>query len=386
MSIDDFPVLFQRTEEEIRADFDARANAGVTPDDPAWTDTRAGVSSFWLFTQPAVVEFAAAYDRMNEIAAASILSTSWGEFLDAHVASFGDERIAAVRATGVLRFEGAEGTLIANGARFSPVQTDPDLEPPVFQTTEGGTIDADGVIDLPAEALEAGEAGNVAAGTITYPRTAVPGVVTITNPDDFDGGEEEESDDALKTRMRLRFKGGGGGNAAAYAREALLWPGVGFVKVIPHWNGPGTVKVVIMDNNRDPLPSQVAPLQEHLGTGVMGEEGWAGINHEVTVVTPDYTDIYGSSTVVFAPGYSLDGAGGTVALRSAIEAATTAYIDSLAPGDDVIFEAFQAAILSVDNVVDVADTTVDVVDPPVGTANIAIDDDHVARLVRVDLV
>lgn len=374
-----FPIV-QRTEEDLRADFDVRANAGLTVDDPDWADTRVG-SPYWLATQPAVIEFAVAYDRINEAVAAGILATSWGDALDAHAASYGEERTEASYATGEITFTGDEGTLIGTGVRVSPVQTDPDVNPPIFETTASGAIDGTEEITLPIQAIEAGEDGNVAANEITLPITGVEGLVSLTNADPTDGGADEESDEALKERLMLRFRGGGRGTSSDYAAEALRQPTVGKVTIQRAWDGPGTVRIMVMDDNGDPLSvDEVADLQEHF-------EAWVPLDHEPTVATPTTSTIHSLAEMEFKEGYSLDGSGGDVALQTAIEEAIAEYINSLGVGEDVIYNRVIAAIMTVEGVLDVNDTVriEETTDPPTGTTDIAIGDTEVAKSGNITL-
>lgn len=449
---------FKRSEAAIRADWDARANAGLTSTDEEWVDTRVG-GDFYNDTQPIVIEFASAYDRMRETLAASVIATSWGDALDAHAASYGEARLPAVQATGKVTFNGTNGTLVGTGVRVSPVQTDPEVEPPYFETTESGTI-AGGLVTLAVRAVEAGLEGNLAANQITLLHSPLAGpggqpVTSLTNAAATSGGEDVETDAALKQRLLLKFSGGGRGNKADYAQEVLRWRDpttgarVGRVVVEPHYNGPGTVRVVVQDTAGSALTQAVVDaLQDHLDpprvkttssgstasgaatvnvvstagfdasgtakinddefaytgvtatsfTGVTGVgavhasgsrvvqgyglgEGWAPINHEVTVATVTVKTVNVLATVEFKPGYSLDGTNGSVALRTAIANSVVGYIDGLLPGEDVIYNAVIGRIMAVEGVLDVNNTvrTQITTNPPTGTTDIAIAALEVAR-------
>jgi uncharacterized phage protein gp47/JayE len=381
-----FP-LFGRSEDVLRSEFDVRANAGLSPDDEGWIDTRQG-SAYHLATQPLVIELAAAYDRMNEVVAASILATSWGKYLDAHAASFGQERLAASYAEAVITFTGVPGTLIGTGLRVGIVQTDPDVETPIYETVESGTIPIGGSVQLTVRALESGEAGNAAQDEITLLVTGLEGIESLTNPAPASGGAEVETDDALKERLMVAFSGGGNATKAAYAQEALRWPGIGRVAVEVAWNGPGTVRLVVQDDAGDPVPgSVVADLQDHMDPVTGGGEGWAPINHDVEVATAIIVPVNVAAQVEFKPGYSLDGAGGTVALRSQIENAINTYLDGLLPGEDVIYNHVIAQFFLVDGVLDVNNTvrTGTGAPPAVGVVDIAMNGVQVAAPGVIDL-
>lgn len=389
----DFQPIFARTEEDIRAAFDVRANAGLSATDPAWVDIRQG-SLYYLATQPSVIEFASAYDRINEAIAAGILATSWGQRLDLHAASYGEERLAATRAVGFVTFTGATGTLIGTGARVGPVQTEPDIEPPIFETTASGTIPAGagnvGTLTLAVAALNAGAEGNITANTVTFLHTGIAGVTAINNAAAFSSGSDLETDDALKERLKLMFQGRGSGTVADYAREALKWPGVGRVFVEPVWNGPGTVRLHILDDWGNPTGGTVhTDLQTHLDPVPAQGKGWAPINHIVTVVTSVTVPIHVDATVAFEEGYSLDGTAGAVALRTAITAAIAEYLNSLKPGEDVVYHHVRAKIFQIDGVYDVTALTMSITDPVPATGssvNIAITPTQLARAGDIDLI
>ena len=62
-------------------------------------------------------------------------------------------------------------------------------------------------------------------------------------------GENEETDDELRQRYYESLDSQAfGGNVADYKNKVELLQGVGAVKVIPVWNGGGTVKIILLDS------------------------------------------------------------------------------------------------------------------------------------------
>jgi uncharacterized phage protein gp47/JayE len=182
------------------------------------------------------------------------------------------------------------------------------------------------------------------------------------------GGSDEESDEDLRARIKLAFTGEGAGTQADYKRMVLEYDGVGRVTVVPHFDGPGTVLVIIADAEGQPLPgSKVTEVQNGLDPVSGQGQGDAPIDHDVTVATPTTVAINVAGQITFKHGYSLDGTSGTTPQRSAIVAALTAYVNALDPGGDVVYEAVKAALFTVDSVLDVSGITVEG-----GTANVAI--------------
>jgi uncharacterized phage protein gp47/JayE len=71
-----------------------------------------------------------------------------------------------------------------------------------FQTTAACTIPPAGSILVAIRAVEAGSAGNVGPATITTIVTSQPGVDSVTNPVALTNGEDEESDDEFRGRIK----------------------------------------------------------------------------------------------------------------------------------------------------------------------------------------
>ncbi|MDE6980136.1 MAG: baseplate J/gp47 family protein, partial [Lachnospiraceae bacterium] len=79
------------------------------------------------------------------------------------------------------------------------------------------------------------------------------GIASLTNPEPTEGGKEEESDDDLYDRMVLEYVNSNTylGNDSDYERWAKE-AGAGDCIVIPAADGPGTVKLVLIDTDGQP--------------------------------------------------------------------------------------------------------------------------------------
>ena len=86
--------------------------------------------------------------------------------------------------------------------------------------------------------------------------------------------------------------------------------------------------------------------------------GKAAISHHIVVTTAATAVVPVDATIVPEAGYGLTAVAG-VDLTASITAAIGAYIDGLAPGEDVILGRVEAAIFSVRGVHDVTAVTVD---------------------------
>lgn len=191
-------------------------------------------------------------------------------------------------------------------------------------------------ITLPVEAVETGVAFNANAGEVTIQVSEI-GAESVVNEDAIEGGTDPETDEALLTRLLERFEGIGPGNIRAYRVWSLEYPGVGRVAIIPLWNGPNTVLVVALTATGDPVSGSVVEgLQADLDPVPGKGEGRAPIGHEVTVATAEAIAVDFAAKIEFEEGYSLDGAGGTVAMRDDLTAAIAAYFESAEPGGEVV--------------------------------------------------
>lgn len=234
------------------------------------------------------VEFEKAYAEMSLIVEAGFAQTSWGGFLTMRAAEFGIDRKAAVKAVGTVTVKG-NGT-VESGAIFA---TDAGVQ---FQATQ--TVAIDGETEVPIEAITAGENGNVAAGTITKIPIAINGITAVTNDAETTDGYDEETDESLLNRLLLHVRNPiTSGNANHYREWALSVAGVGNCQVIPLWNGNGTVKVSIIDENKDiastNLINQVAAYLDTVKP----------IGATVTVSTPTYLDVTVSARVRVVTAY-----------------------------------------------------------------------------------
>lgn len=253
----DFLPLRSETADTIRARIDADANAGVDPDSPQFLDLTPG-GFYYDITQALVLEIERLWDfAANDVVAAQFVSTAWGPYLDIQGETVSLERIDAVVATGELTFSGADGIMIAIGTQVSTIQTDPEVDPVTFQTTEAGVI-AGGTLTLAAEAVDPGTTGNAASGAASLLLTSVAGDPTVSNTNAFTGGTDVESDEAYQARLELEYSTPqGAGSVEDYERWALAYPGIGHVAVVPEWNGPGTVRVIATDTENNPISTTV---------------------------------------------------------------------------------------------------------------------------------
>ena len=132
---------------------------------------------------------------------------------------------------------------------------------------------------------QAGAVGNSYYGSLT-PITYLQGLTKAELTDIIDMGDDIESDEDLRVRyMESVTAPQFGGNVSDYQNKVKSLTGVGGCKVIPIWNGGGTVKLIIT-NSQGGVPTSslvndvqeaVDPNQDQQGLGI------APIGHIVTV-------------------------------------------------------------------------------------------------------
>ena len=181
---------------------------------------------------------------------AAVPGPDGGPYLDAFAKTFGLTRTAGAKATVQITFSGTDGTAIPAGTW---VVTTSNLR---YATASPITITS-GTAQVLATAEFIGAAYNVAPGSITRLQSSLPGVTAVNNAQ-ASGGIDPESDLSFYTRIHDHLSkprtSGNVNDFEAWARECS---GVGYVKVLRIWNGPGTVKVVLAGEDKLPVSESV---------------------------------------------------------------------------------------------------------------------------------
>lgn len=212
---------------------------------------------------PTSQEFAQEYIDLDEFLkrAFAITAAQYGYSTDLEnrAAEFGIYRKQGTNASGKATFTGTTGTAVLTGTL---VQTISGLQ---FQTTQDGTI-TDGSLTTNIAAMNTGPQYNVPANAIIQLPVQLTGVTSVTNSAPITGGSDPESDNAMLQRLLLKAQAPAvSGNANHYRTWATEISGIGDAKVFPLWNGPGTVKVCLIDSNMQPAnASLISAVDQHI--------------------------------------------------------------------------------------------------------------------------
>lgn len=187
---------------------------------------------------------------LDKVIPIAFVDENSGEYIDKRCAEFGIERKPGQKAITTLIITGTDGIEVEKGKIFV---TDDGLE---YETDDYVTI-VDGTATVSATALDIGTKYNVLEDTITTQLSSSQGITTVTNTL-ATGGTEKETDESLLARLLEHMRNPAtSGNIAHYREWALEVEGVGDVRVNPTWNGPGTVKLIIIGNDKRPVDETI---------------------------------------------------------------------------------------------------------------------------------
>jgi uncharacterized phage protein gp47/JayE len=184
------------------------------------------------------------YGYLDWIARQAVPWTSTDEFLQGWAALIGVYQKDSTAASGSAQFTlGTPGVHVAAGTALLRQDAVP------YATTADATVDGTGTLVVPIVAEINGAGTDCDAGTpigFATPIAGVPNNGTVMAPG-CAGGADQETQDALKSRMLFKYReppqGGAQSDYVEWAREV---PGVTRAWCIPNGSGPGTVVVYTM--------------------------------------------------------------------------------------------------------------------------------------------
>lgn len=266
------------------------------------------------------------------------------------------------KATGIVTVTGAENTIIPKDFL---VQTKDNTQ---FKTIEEKIINSIGEIDIPIEAMKIGSKYNVQANTIVETPIQIVGVSSVTNKEDIKNGYDTESIEELYKRYKIQITTPAtSGNPNHYKLWAMEVPGVGNADVKSLWAGPGTVKVIIIDSNKNtPSTELINNVKEHI-------EESRPIGATVTVVGVIEMLVTTTVTVEINTSTTLE------EVKDKIETNIREYFSTTALEEGVIrYTRISNCILNVAGVVDYSNLKINNT-----TENIKLNDEQIAVLESV---
>nr|WP_280927548.1 baseplate J/gp47 family protein [Lactobacillus sp. ESL0703] len=232
---------------------------------------------------PAALVMAQENQRMAMIIKETYVRTAEGEFLDYRAQERGTNRYPATQTEVKAKITDSDGNAINNveiGDQFASIG-----ETPIFYTVTQ-------IYDDLTVAMTADDPG-------TTPNGYLGQILPVTPNDELSWAEiieiiaparDEETDDHLRARLLgsddwIAY----GGNIADYLAMTSKITEVGATQVYPVWNGAGTVKLVVLNNDLMPanqdLINKVKNLIDPTDSEAQGY-GLAPIDHQVTVTAP----------------------------------------------------------------------------------------------------
>lgn len=312
---------------------------------------------------PVALGMSNAYGQLDKLLALMFIETIDRDYLEARADEFGIKRKLGAKAAGTIRVNGSNGSILPAGAA---VMTEDNL---IFYTDREAVISS-GTASVSITAAGIGDDYNVSAGEISKLYRNYVGISGVVNEADTVGGIDDETDEALRERLLIRIQTPAtSGNAYHYRMWALESPGVGAAKVYPLWNGNGTVKVMVVGDDMQPVDETiVTACAEYI-------ESVRPIGATVTVVSAVAKEISAEAEVVIDPSTTV------AEVQEAFYKALEEYIHEIA------FEVYTLSynkvgylLMSIPGVVDYTALTVNG-----GTENVVIDTGEVPVLGEVNV-
>lgn len=308
-------------------------------------------------TKPVAVEFAGQQKKIAAVQEKLDVEKLTGDELTRFVYQrTGSSRKPATQATTTVIVSGTAGTLVKVGEL---VGTDTIL----YTVLEEAVLNESGFAHVRVQCNDFGQIGNVPANTIINFPASINGLVNVYNPDAVVDGYDEETDYDLRQRYYDKLqRPGKAGNKYQYREWALEVTGVGDAKVFPRYNGPLTMKVVVIDANKLPATSElIEDVKKHIEIEMpFGVE-------DLLVISAEELLINLSVALTLMPGYTEE------VVKTNIKKNITTHLKEIAfKTSFVSYAKVGALIIDSDGVLDYQNLLINGL-----TANVVIPDDGV---------
>lgn len=308
---------------------------------------------------PVGVEFAKYYIELDNILSIMFLEDATNEYLDKKVYDFGIERKMGTVARGTIKVTGENGTHIPQN---SEVISQGELS---FFTLEDAWIN-EGIALIEVEASDVGTEYNIIQDSIDKFVININGVESVTNEKEFKEGTNVETDEELRERFfEVIRRPATSGNIYHYEQWAKEIDGINQARVKPLWNGNGTVKVIVSNDNSIVDEEIVSKCQEYINTV-------KPIGADVTVITPTSLDINVTANIYIENGYDATKA------KLDFEENLKKYLSSC--NDTVVYTRVASCLGSVEGIKDYSELKLNG-----ATSNISFDDEKLPKIKTITL-
>lgn len=270
-------------------------------------------------------------------------------------------RKEATKSSGLVEVKGNAGAKISKGDIVGSDSIN-------FLFLEDYVLGTEGKANCKVECEYYGRIGNLPAGAINKFPMTIAGITECKNLEAFTNGYEAESDEDLIERYFEKLqKPAKAGNVFHYEQWAKEVVGVGGARVISRWNGPLTVKVIIIDSYKTPAEEELLnTVAEHIEI----ERPFGAI---VTVVSAFPISIDISAEFIIAEGYALE------EVKAKIKTNITKYLEGIAFKENYVsYAKIGSIIIDTEGILDYKNLILNG-----GTGNIEIPFDKVAIMGEV---
>lgn len=323
-------------------------------------DTRQG-SIFYDSVSGTCLKIAKLYTDIDVARRLVSIATATGDDLDDKASEYGMTRHAATPAKYRFTFEGTApdtGTRFYNDGLYFVLR---------YNTLEG---------EYYLEAEVPGESGNVVyEGTAAIPVNEIDSLKNARFGAIYENGTDREDDESLRTRVQEKIAGPAeNGNKQHYKTWCESIDGIGHARIYPLWNGPNTVKAVLIDSaGRACSGSKIAEVQQYIDPATKGYtatvdgytytvgdglgEGVANLGAHFTAVSAREIKIDVAFEADLASGFTPQEV--QEQAKEAIDAYLKDTVLTTAAAEDVVIRAARigAIIIELDSVVDYKNLT-----------------------------
>ena len=262
--MEDKDVIHQRMMDEVDDEFDKTEG-----------------SFFYDLHKPTAIELENQNKKIDETKSKFDLENLSDEELENAIKDrSGIERKEATYSNGQVYIEGAIGSQISKGDLVASDNVN-------FISQENIILESESIY-LEVKCEEPGQIGNVPVGAIKYFPKTISGISLVKNENAFTNGYEAETDESLLQRHYEKVRTPAtSGNRRHYKNWAKEVTGVGSARVFSLWDGGGTVKVLILNQNKEiAAQTLIDSVQEYIDPGVTGTgDGTAPIGAKCTINT-----------------------------------------------------------------------------------------------------